>query len=433
MSAPTRTRSTVTRRDFARLFAAGGSAALFASPAWAREAGRGPALPVGAPASEADWAAIRAQFVMPPDLTVMNAANLCPASRPVLEVLTRETRSVDEDPSPMNRARLYPEKEQTRRALAEYLRATPDEIIITRNTSESNNLVSNGLDLGPGDEVIVHADNHPSNLQAWHAKANRYGYTVVVVEQRNPHPGMAYYVEAFTRAMTPRTKVLAFTHLSSTVGDLFPAAELCRVARSRGVLTLVDGAQTFGLLDVDLGAMQPDFYTGSAHKWPCGARECGVLYVRADVQPRLWPTIYSAYPGATGFSRSFEGFGQRDEATMIAFREALTFQTTIGRAAIEVRARTLAAQLMAGLGTLPGVQMWTTPAPALHAAVVSFVPGTLDAGRLATALYERDRIAITTRGGQDRPGLRVSPHFYNSPAEIDRFLAALRGYLTTGV
>ncbi|MDP1569909.1 MAG: aminotransferase class V-fold PLP-dependent enzyme [Vicinamibacterales bacterium] len=433
MPASTRARSTVSRRDFARLFAVGGSAALFSSPAWAREAGRAPALPQGVPASEADWAAVRAQFVMPPDLTVMNAANLCPASRPVLEVLTRETRSVDEDPSPMNRARLYPEKEQTRRALAEYLRATPDEIIITRNTSESNNLVSNGLDLGPGDEVIVHADNHPSNLQAWHAKATRYGYTVVVVEQRNPHPGMAYYVDAFTRAMTPRTKVLAFTHLSSTVGDLFPAAELCRVARSRGVLTLVDGAQTFGLLDVDLAAMQPDFYTGSAHKWPCGARECGVLYVRADVQARLWPTIYSAYPGATGFSRSFEGFGQRDEATMIAFREALAFQTTIGRAAIEQRARALAAQLLSGLAGLPGVRVWTTPTPALHAAVVSFVPGTLDAGRLATALYERDRIAITTRGGQDRPGLRVSPHFYNSPAEIDRLLAALGRYLKTGV
>jgi isopenicillin-N epimerase len=433
MSLPDSARSALSRRDFARLFAIGGSAALFAHPAWIREAGAAPALPSAAPASEADWAAVRAQFVLPADLAVMNAANLCPASRPVLDALTRETRSVDEDPSPMNRARLYPEKEETRRALAAYLRATPEEIIITRNTSESNNLVSNGLDLGPGDEVIVHADNHPSNLQAWHAKATRYGFSVVVVEQRNPHPGMDYYIDAFTRAMTPRSKVLAFTHLSSTVGDLFPAAALCRLARSRGVLSLVDGAQTFGLLDVNLAEMQPDFYTGSAHKWPCGARECGVLYVRTDVQARLWPTIYSAYPGAVGFSRSFEGFGQRDEATMIAFREALTFQTRLGRTAVEQRARELAAQLLEGLAALPGVRVWTAPQPALHAAVVSFLPGSLDAGRLAAALYERDRVAITTRGGQDRSGLRVSPHFYNSPAEIDRLLAALGRYLRTGV
>ena len=110
---------------------------------------------------------MREQFVMPPDLAVMNAANLCPASRPVLEALTRETRSVDVDPSPSNRARLMPEKEETRKALAAFLRVTPEEIVITRNTSESNNLVSNGLDLKAGDEVIVHADNHPSNLLAW--------------------------------------------------------------------------------------------------------------------------------------------------------------------------------------------------------------------------------------------------------------------------
>ena len=100
-------------------------------------------------------------------------------------------------------------------------------------------------------------------------------------------------------------------------------------------MTLVDGAQSFGLLDVNLAAMQPDFYSGSAHKWPCGARECGVLYVNKSAQPKLWPSIYSAYPGAVGFSKTFEGFGQRDEATMIAFREALTFQDTLGRAVIE--------------------------------------------------------------------------------------------------
>ena len=198
---------------------------------------------------------------MPPDLAVMNAANLCPSSRPVLETLTKETRGVDVDPSPTNRARLMPEKEETRKALAAFLRVTPEEIIITRNTSESNNLVSNGLDLKAGDEVIVHDDNHPSNLNAWREKAKRFGFTVVTIEQKNPHPGMDYYVDAYTRAMTPRTKIITFTHLSSTVGDLMPAKELCQVARDRGVLSLLDGAQSFGLLDVDLAAIQPDFYT----------------------------------------------------------------------------------------------------------------------------------------------------------------------------
>jgi isopenicillin-N epimerase len=424
----------VSRRDFARLFALGGSAALFHDAAWAQQAPpASPLAPGGTAAGEKFWTSVRAQFVVPPELAVMNAANLCPASRPALEALQRETSTVDRDPSPHNRARLYPEKEQTRRALAAFLRVTPDEIIITRNTSESNNLVSNGLDLKAGDEVIVHGDNHPSNLAAWREKGKRFGYSVVTIEQKNPHPGGDYYLDAFTRAITPRTRVLCFTHLSSTVGDLMPARELCRIARERGVLTLVDGAPTFGLLDLDLAEMQPDFYSGSAHKWPCGSRECGVLYVNKTVQPRLWPTIYSAYPGAVGFSRTFEGFGQRDEATMIAFRAALEFQETVGRAAIERRARDLTTQLMAGLSSLPGVTVWTSPVPERRAAIVSLLPGTLDATRLATALYENDKIAVATRGGRDRPGIRVSPHLYNSPAEVERLLAALSRYLKSGV
>jgi selenocysteine lyase/cysteine desulfurase len=417
----------VSRRDFARLFAIGGSAALFADPVWARQSPPAASFsPGGGSSGEAFWKSVREQFVMPPELAVMNAANLCPSSRPVLETLTRESRSVDADPSPNNRARLMPEKEQTRKALAEFLRVTPDEVIITRNTSESNNLVSNGLDLKAGDEVVVHGDNHPSNLTAWKEKAKRYGFTVVTVEQKNPHPGMDYYVDAFAKAITPRTKVITFTHLSSTVGDLMPAKALCDLAQQRGVLSLLDGAQSFGLLDVNLGEIQPDFYSGSAHKWPCGARECGVLFVNKRAQDKLWPSIYSAYPGAVGFSKKFESFGQRDEATMIAFREALAFQTKIGRAAIEERARTLTTQLIDGLAKLPGVKVWTSPDPALRVAVVSFLPGSLDANKLADTLYQKDKVAITTRGGQDRAGLRVSPHFYNSPAEVDRRLAGLK-------
>ncbi len=424
----------VSRRSFTRLFALGGSAALFADPAWARTMGTAPALALGGPADgEPFWKSVRDQFVMPPELSVMNAANLCPASRPVLEALTRESRSVDADPSPNNRARLMPEKEKARVALAEFLRVTPDEIIITRNTSESNNMVSNGLDLKAGDEVLLHEDNHPSNLTAWREKAKRFGFSVVVVPQKNPHPGPEYYLDAFAKAITPKTRVLAVTHLTSTVGDIMPAKELAALARSRGVLFLLDGAQSFGLLDVNLADIQPDFYSGSAHKWPCGARECGVLYVNKTAQAKLWPSVYSAYPGGVGFSKTFESFGQRDEATMIAFHEALKFQTTIGRADIEKRARQLSTQLMDGLAKLPGITMWTSPVPERRAAVVSFVPGTLDANKLADALYTNDKVGVTTRGGKDRPGLRVSPHFYNSPAEVDRLVAGLAKYLKNGI
>jgi selenocysteine lyase/cysteine desulfurase len=127
-----------------------------------------------------------------------------------------------------------------------------------------------------------------------------------------------------------------------SVGDLMPARELCKLAREKGVLSLVDGAQSLGLIEVNLAEMQPDFYTSSAHKWPCGPKEVGVLYINKTAQSLIWPGIVSAFPGATGISKSFESFGQRDEPAIMAFGEALKFQTKIGRKVIEARSRELA-------------------------------------------------------------------------------------------
>jgi isopenicillin-N epimerase len=423
---------TITRRDFTRLFAVGGSAALFAHPEFAA-ARPAPLHSAGAAAGDAFWDSVREQFVMPPGLAVINAANLCPSSRPVLEAMYGNTRDIDQDPSPGNRAKFNGTKEETRRRLAAFLRVTPDEIILARNTSEANNLVSSGLDLKAGDEVLIFHDNHPSNNQAWKEKAKRFGYTVTELASPNPHPGADYYVEAVKKGITPRTRVLAFTHLTSTVGDLMPAADMCRAARERGVMTLLDGAQSFGLLDVDLSAIQPDFYTGSAHKWPCGPKEAGVLFVSKRVHDRIWPSIYSAYTGASGLSKTFEGFGQRDDATIVALGETLAFQEKVGRANVEKRARELTQQLLAGLKKIDGIETWTHPAPDRSVAVVSFRPGSLDPSKLAAALYEKDKIACATRGGADRGGLRFSPHFYNTPQEIDRTLSALARYMRSGV
>jgi len=419
------------RREFARLLAIGG-AVPFVTPelSWARAA---KLPPTPASPDEKFWLSVRDQFVMPKDLTMLNAANLCPSSGPVLDTLYKMTRDMDQDPSMDNRVKLGEGRENTRKLLAEFLRVTPEEIVITRNTSESNNLVSTGVDLKAGDEVLLTADNHPSNHTAWQQKAKRFGFTVTDVPVPNPHPGFDHYIEAFSKAITPNTKLIAFTHLTSTVGDLFPAKELCKFARDRGILTLVDGAQTFGLLDVDLSDIQPDFYSGSAHKWPCGPKENGVLYINKSAQSKIWASIYSAYPGSVGVSRSFEGFGQRDEPAMIAFGEALKLQTQIGRAQIERRSRELTQALIQGLKKIDGVKIWTSPEPSRAAAVLSFQPGGLDVRKLSTALYQKDRIGCATRGGQDRPGIRFSPHFYNTHADVEKTVAAIKKYMATGV
>jgi selenocysteine lyase/cysteine desulfurase len=419
----------ISRREFSRLLALSGSMLL------PRELAAWPAPLMQTPRhpDERFWTSVREQFLMPAGLSVMNAANLCPSPAPVLEAMYRATKDMDGDPSFDNRAKMSTGKENARRLLAEFMRVTPEEIVITRNTSEANNMVSSGLDLKAGDEVVIFADNHPSNHAAWMQKSKRYGYTVSVVAQPNPHPGADYFVEAATKAITPRTRVLAFTHQTSTAGDVLPANELCRLARERGVLSLVDGASALGFFDVDLSRMQPDFYTGSSHKWPCGPKEVGVLYVNSRAQSSIHPSIISAYPGAVGVSRTLEAIGQRDEPAIIGFGEALVWQNKIGRRVIEERSRALGQALIAGLRKIDGVQLWTHPDPARSGAVVTFRPGSLDIPKLSAALYKNDRIGCATRTGSDRPGIRFSPHIYNTMAEMDRAVAAIAKYMKQGV
>jgi selenocysteine lyase/cysteine desulfurase len=421
----------VSRRDFARLLAITGSAAFVGALPKGVDASPLPLTP--AQPDEAYWKQVRSRFLLPADLAFLNAANLCPTSMPVFEALMANTRLLDGNPSSASRATLGEGREQSRRAIATALRVSPEEVLITRNTSEANNVVSSGLSLGTGDEVVVFADNHPSNLNAWREKARRFGFTLAEVPAPTPHPGPAALLDAFTRAMTPRTRLVAMTHVTNTVGDALPVAAICAMARARGVLSLVDGAQTFGVLDVNLATMRPDFYSGSAHKWPCGPKETGVLYVARAVHERVAPSVVSLYGGAVGLSRTHEAFGQRDEAALASLGTALSFQESIGRAVIEARARALTQRLASGLANVNGVTLWTSTDPERAAAILVAKPAALDPRRLVSVLYERERIVCAAAGGTVRPGIRFAPHFYNTADEIDRAVAAVRKYVTSGL
>ena len=421
----------VSRRDFTRLLALTGSAAFI--PELPRGFVSSPLPPTPAEPDEKFWKDVRARFLLPPDLVFVNAANLCPTSTAVVEALERNTRFLDANPSSASRSKLTEGREESRRQLAKFLGVTPDEIVITRNTSEANNLVSSGLQLGGGDEVIVFSDNHPSNLGAWREKAKRFGFGVVEIPVVTPHPGAVAYVDAFVKAVTPRTRLVAITHVTNTVGDLFPVAALCAQARERGILSLVDGAQTFGVLTVDLGQVRPDFYTGSVHKWPCGPKETGLLFVNAAVHDRMHASVVSLYPGAVGISRKLEAYGQRDEAALATVGAAVAFQEQIGRAAIERRVRELAQHLARELSRIDGVTLWTRMDDDTSAGIVVFKPAGLEPRRLAATLYERDRIACAASGGATRPGVRFSPHLYNTMDEMTRIVEAVGRYVTRGL
>lgn len=427
------------RRRFLR-HALGGAAALSVAPAWGagglRGAGVGGLAGLDGLAEaarlqdaedEAFWELVKRQFPLAPDLILMNAANLCPSPFPVQERVFELTRDVDADASFQNRGKFGALQEASREALAGYLGATPDEIAITRNTSESNNTVLNGLSLGAGDEVVLWEQNHPTNNISWDVRAERWGFTVRRVSTPPAAATADELVSAFRAAMTPRTRVLSFSHISNATGVALPAADLCRMAREAGVLTLVDGAQSFGAVQVDVHEMGCDFYTGSAHKWFVGPKEAGVLYVRAERIPEMWASdVGVGWEGAVGGgARKFDNLGQRDDAAVAALATAVAFHRAIGPERVEARVRALAAALKGAVRErVPGVAFHTSDVPERSAGIVVVQLPIDDHRALYGRLYEEHRIAGAPRGS-DFPGIRFCPHIYNTMAEIDRVADAL--------
>ncbi|NIM52479.1 MAG: aminotransferase class V-fold PLP-dependent enzyme [Gemmatimonadales bacterium] len=379
------------------------------------------------PGNESFWQFVKNQFPLRPDLTLMNAANLCPSPYPVIDTVTRLTRDVDADASFQNRAKFGALRERARESLARYLGADPDEITIVRNTSEGNNTVINGLTLGPREEVVIWDQNHPSCNVAWDVRAERYGFTVKRVATP-PSPTTAEeLVRPFHEALTSRTRVLAFSHVSNISGVGLPAEEICRLARERGILTLIDGAQVFGALRVNLHAIGCDFYTGSAHKWFVGPKEAGVLYVRRERIAEHWPSnVGVGWEGALERGAAkFETLGQRDDACVAAVGTTVAFHEAIGPDRVEQRVRALAAALKHALKQrIPGVRFHTPTDPKLSAGVVVFAPPRGEVRQLFEALYREHAIAGAAMGGAFA-GVRLCPHIYNTMEQVERAAEAV--------
>src|SRR6185369_14425536 len=314
-----------------------------------------------------------------------------------------------------NREKYTAMRESLRAKAARMLRVAPDEVAITRNTSAGSNIVVKGVDLKAGDEVILTNHNHPSNLDSWKVRARRDGFSVKELPVQVPARSAEELYSAIEKAVTPRTKVIAITHLTSTTGIQFPAREIAALARKRGIWMHLDGAQTFGAFDVNLQEIDPDSYSTSAHKWLMGPLEAGLLYLRAERMPQLWPSIVTAgWAENLKGARKFEVFGQRDDPRVAALESALDFVMLIGMPAVEARIRALATHTKTQLMSLPNVELKTNIEPALSGGVIKFRLRNVPTRRAYDTLWERHRISIAMTASGDSKGLRFSPHIYNS-------------------
>ena len=375
---------------------------------------------------EAYWRLVRDQFPIRRGFTLMNAGNLCPSPYSVSEAVVTHTRDIDTDASMQNREKFKGLAAEARAALARYVDARPSEIAIVRNTTEGNNQVITGLDLGPGDEVVIWDQNHPSCAVAWDVSAKRRGFTVHRVSTPEAPTDPPDLIVPFVERLTERTRVLAFSHVSNITGVALPAKALCARARTLGILTLVDGAQTFGAHALDLDAMGCDFFTGSAHKWFMGPKEGGILYVRQASAKQLWPAVVGVgWDDAFDDAQKLETLGQRDDAMIVGLLRTVEFLDIIGRDVAEARTRALAVALKQGIrDTISGATFKTPPQAALSGGMVVFALPGVDHEKAFESLYQQHSIGGALIGGDH---LRLCPHVYNTMEEVERVIEVLAG------
>jgi selenocysteine lyase/cysteine desulfurase len=373
---------------------------------------------------EAYWGLVRAQFSFTEEKVPMNAANLCPSPRAVAERVTELTADIDRDCSFNNRAKFEELLESSRAKVAGQLGVSPEEIALVRNTSEANNTINNGIDLQPGDEVVLWEQNHPTNNVAWDVRAKRYGLSVVRVSTPPAPKSAQELVDAFVQAFTPKTRVLALTHVSNVTGVKLPARELVEAAHARGIYVHLDGAQSWGALDLDLKEIGCDSYSASAHKWFMGPKEAGILYVKEENIARIWPNVVApgwgndVDPDVKG-ARKFESLGQRDDACLAAVGTAVDFHRSIGHDRVESRMVQLATALKEGLAE-KGFSL-VTPRDAELASGVCILRVPSKKGReVVDRLYLDHGIAAAPTGG-----VRLCPHVYNTIEHVERAVAAM--------
>lgn len=377
--------------------------------------------------SEDYWRLVKRQFPLAEGLIYLNAANVCPASRLVLDRHQEYLRDFQADPSFQNREKYERLQESLRAKLAALLGVESDEIAITRNTSEGSNIIVNGIDLKPQDEVLITAHNHPSSNHSWKVRARRHGFLVKEAPVPVPPSSSGQLLDTIAAAITPRTRVVVVTHVTNTTGNRYPVSAIAELTRPRGIWLHVDGAQSFGALDCNLRRMGCDSYSGSAHKWLMGPLEAGVLFVRKERIPELWPSIVTAgWADDLKGARKFEVFGQRDNPRLVAFEAAVDFIGLIGMQAVEARLQQIVTRLKQNLAAIAGVKLKTPLEWALSGGVVKFELAGKKTAELYDILYGKHRVALAHTPAGDSAGLRFSPHIYNTLEEMDEVARIVR-------
>jgi selenocysteine lyase/cysteine desulfurase len=281
------------------------------------------------------------------------------------------------------------------------------------------------VELKSGDEVLLTDQEHPGGEHPWDLRAKRYGVVIKKIALPKPVPDAATVLNLFNEAITPRTRVIFFSHITTVTGVVLPAKEICALARSKGILTAVDGAHVPGMMKLDVHDLGCDMYSASPHKWLQATKGTGFLYVRDEVIDRLWNTIATEGWDDTKLrAERFQRIGSSNVPTLCGLRAAIEFANQIGMERIEKRHRQMADYILSEM-VKRGAASWTSPNAVLRCGITTVNVPPVKRMELENWLWTEKKIRI--RGGEPSK-LRISTPYFVLRKDADRFLAAFDEY-----
>ena len=395
---------------------------LFGPELWAEYA----ALPPRRLAQdEPFWATIRRQYRLTPDYINLESGYYTMQAEPVLSAFIGRVREVNLRASYYMRTRQFDDKLAARRRLATMAGCSPEELIITRNTTESLDTVIAGFDWHAGDEAVMAAQDYGAMLDMFRLQARRHGMVARVVSLPMDPRTDEEIVQLYESAITPRTRLLMVCHMVNITGQILPVAKLCDMAHGHGVPVMVDGAHAFGQLEFAIPDLHCDYYGSSLHKWlgcPLGA---GLLYVRRDRIAQLWP-IFADLGLADDDIRKLNHTGTHPVHTDLAINDAIDFHERIGIARKEARLRHLQRYWTDQVRGRQGITLNTPNDPARSCAIANVGVAGLTPAELARTLLERYRIWTVAIDSAGVRGVRITPNVFTSTAELNTLVGALR-------
>ena len=391
------------------------------------------------------WRFVRLQFVLKPAIIYMNTGTEGSMPRVVLSRIQGYFKEFAQNPwdAVVEHDCYCYFMWEIAETLAPFIGATPEETILTTNTTEGMAYVANGLELSEGDEVLCSMHFSPYDT-SWRILRDRKNITFTEVELPTPAQSKEEIIAAFENSITPQTKVMSFCHINYSTGLRMPVEELCELARAHNIITVVDGAHAPGMIDIDLKQLGCDFYAGSLHKWLNGPPGTGFLYINQEVQDSIWPTVSEGYPSPANKKLEFQIRGQQCTPAYTGLIDAIDFQNAIGKEKIEARVLSLSSYLKEKIiETWPDAHLYSPTDEELSTGLVSFNPfddpyAKEKPSAVSKALREDHNIIIRYIWFKDKQSdphdlraLRVSTHIYNSFDEIDRLISTLQQIIQT--